>query len=113
MAVKSRRTGKTISVSWSSAQGQYRKYVGFQQGRDGEPRPKCWYLGTDEREAIRRTVELLAEWNRLKRAGASAWPLRAADQPLGGRAVNRRVHRQENSASRSMGRVTRASMAKP
>jgi hypothetical protein len=69
---------KSISVSWSVAQEQYRKYVGYQLGRNGKPQPKCWYLGEDEREAIRRAVELVAEWNRLKAAGATVWPLKAA-----------------------------------
>lgn len=73
-----RRAGKTVSVSWSPAQGQYRKYVGYQLGRSGKPQPKCWYLGGDEREAVRRAVELVAEWNRLKAAGATVWPLKAA-----------------------------------
>jgi len=69
---------KTISVSWSDSQGQYRKYVGYQLGRNGKPQPKCWYLGAGEREAIQRAVELVAEWNRLKLAGATVWPLKAA-----------------------------------
>lgn len=69
---------KTISVSWSKSQGQYRKYVGYQLGRNSKPQPKCWYLGTDEREAIQRAVELVAEWNRLKLAKATVWPLKAA-----------------------------------
>ncbi|MBX3384136.1 MAG: hypothetical protein KF864_11580 [Phycisphaeraceae bacterium] len=73
-----RRAGKTVSVSWSPTQGQYRKYVGYQLGRSGKPQPKCWYLGEDEREAVRRAVELVAEWNRLKAAGATVWPLKAA-----------------------------------
>ncbi|MFZ2874985.1 MAG: hypothetical protein WAZ94_10955 [Phycisphaerales bacterium] len=73
-----RRAGKTVSVSWSPAQGQYRKYVGYQLGRSGKSQPKCWYLGGDEREAVRRAVELVAEWNRLKAAGATVWPLKAA-----------------------------------
>lgn len=76
--VMERRAGKTVSVSWSPAQGQYRKYVGYQLGRNGMPQPKCWYLGEDEREAVRRAVELVAEWNRLKAAGATVWPLKAA-----------------------------------
>ncbi len=73
-----RRAGKTVGVSWSKAQGQYRKYVGYQLGRKGQPQPKCWYLGADEREAVRRAVELVAEWNRLRAAGATVWPLKAA-----------------------------------
>jgi hypothetical protein len=73
-----RRASKTVSVSWSAAQGQYRKYVGYQLGRNGKPQPKCWYLGEDEREAVRRAVELVAQWNRLKAAGATVWPLKAA-----------------------------------
>ncbi|MCC6320569.1 MAG: hypothetical protein IT438_03935 [Phycisphaerales bacterium] len=73
-----RRAGKTVSVSWSPAQDQYRKYIGYQLGRNGKPQPKCWYLGEDEREAVRRAVELVAEWNRLKAAGATVWPLKAA-----------------------------------
>jgi hypothetical protein len=75
-----RRAGKTVSVSWSPAQRQYRKYVGYQLGRSGKPQPKCWYLGGDEREAVRRAVELVAEWNRLKAAGATVWPLKAASE---------------------------------
>ncbi|MEO0511755.1 MAG: hypothetical protein AAF108_02520 [Planctomycetota bacterium] len=69
---------RTVKVSWSASHGQYRKYVGSQMGRSGTPRPKCWYLGGDEREAVRRAVELVAEWERLKRAGAESWPLMAA-----------------------------------
>lgn len=73
-----RRASKTVGVSWSEAQGQYRKYVGYQLGRNGQPQPKCWYLGTDEREAIKRALELVAEWNRLQEGGAKVWPLKAA-----------------------------------
>ncbi len=72
------RPGKTVSVSWSPAQGQHRKYVGYQLGRNGKPQPKCWYLGEDEREAVRRAVEILAEWNRLTAARATAWLSQAA-----------------------------------
>jgi integrase len=76
-----RRASKTVSVSWSPAQGQYRKYVGYQLGRNGKPQPKCWYLGGGEREAVRRAVELVAEWNRLKAAGTTVWPRLAAGGP--------------------------------
>jgi hypothetical protein len=79
-----RRAGKTVSVSWSPAQGQYRKYVGYQLGRNGKPQPKCWYLGEDEREAVRRAVEILAEWNRLTAARATAWLSQAAGGDTGG-----------------------------
>jgi hypothetical protein len=76
-----RRASKTVSVSWSEAQGQYRKYVGYQIGRKGQPQPKCWYLGGDESEAIKRALELVAEWNRLKAVGATVWPRLAAGGP--------------------------------
>ena len=86
-----RRAGKTVSVSWSSAQGQYRRYVGFQLGRNGKPQPKCWYLGENDREAVRRAVEILAEWNRLTAARATAWLSQAAGGDTGGGTSVRRT----------------------
>ena len=77
-----KRAGKQVEVSWSQAQAQYRKYVGYQLGRNGKPQPKCWYLGTDEREAVRRAVELVGEWNRLRKTGATVWPLKVASNKV-------------------------------
>lgn len=74
-----------IEVSWCEPRGCWRKYIGQQIGRDGSLKPKCWYFGVDHREAIRRALELTAEWNRLRRAGANAWPLK---RKLGSRPVN-------------------------
>lgn len=65
---------KTISVSFHKPSGQFRKYLGKQLGRDGSLRPKCWYLGVDEREAVQAAIELTAEWAKLKRAGIGSWP---------------------------------------
>lgn len=72
--------GGVIAVSWSDARRCWRKYIGKHRSRDGSLKPKCWYFGKDEREAVRRAVELTAEWNRLQRDGADAWPTKTPNR---------------------------------
>ena len=69
-----RKATKQINVSWHDPSRQYRRYVGKHIGRNGTPRPRCFYLGSDEAAAIRKAVALVAEWNELTAQGHRVWP---------------------------------------
>lgn len=73
---------KTISVTWHRPSRQFKKTIGKHRGRDGQLRPKTWYLGADERLAVERAIDLTAQWNTLKRSGVTAWP--SEPRPLDG-----------------------------
>ncbi len=73
--------GADIKVTWHEPSGQFRKQIGKQVGRNGQPSPKVHYLGPDERTAKRRALALVAEWESLKEQGHVVWPqMRASNK---------------------------------
>jgi hypothetical protein len=63
------------------AKGRYRPYLGWKVGDDGKRRQHRFNLGTDRKEADRRTARLRELWvENEKAAGGShqdlIWPLR-------------------------------------
>jgi len=64
----------TIRISWHSQSKQFRKYVGFYLDEKGQRKPKCWYLGSNEKAALNLALRKKAEWQRLVERGHDAWP---------------------------------------
>lgn len=69
----------SLSVSWHEGAKQYVRYVGYAVGRDGNPKPKCFYLGDDEPTALATAARLRSDWTALKASGATAWPMTYLD----------------------------------
>jgi integrase len=69
---------KQLSVSWHEPSGQFTKWVGMTLGKDGEPKPKCFYLGDDETAAVVKAGSLRNEWKSLKAQGIDSWPEQVA-----------------------------------
>ncbi|TVQ60963.1 MAG: hypothetical protein EA378_10350 [Phycisphaerales bacterium] len=57
-------------MTFHAPSGQFKKTIGKQQGPDGSPRTKVFYLGSNQREAKNRAVLLMGEWARLQEDGA-------------------------------------------
>ena len=72
--------GTKVNVSYHAQSGRYRKYIGSQLGRDGTPKPKCWYFGSDAQEAERDALALVAAWEDIRRQGGVCWPPENAQQ---------------------------------
>ncbi len=68
-----------LSISWHKASGQFVRYCGQAIGRDGQPRPYCFYLGDDEANALGLAARIKADWLAVKSAGASSWSLSYLD----------------------------------
>ena len=66
--------GINISVTFHEQSKQYRKQIGSQIGRNGEPKGKVWLLGPDEVAAKRKALALQAEWEALREQGHVVWP---------------------------------------
>jgi len=64
----------TLSVSRHAASKQYVRYIGQAVGRDGQPKPKCFYLGDDQAAALAVAARLRGDWAALKASGATVWP---------------------------------------
>lgn len=67
-------TRGSVGVTFHAPSGQYKKTIGKQRGLDGRPRPKVFYLGSNQTEAKNRAVLLMGEWTRLQDDGAQFWP---------------------------------------
>jgi integrase len=64
---------KGIKLQWHKGNAQWCKVIGKALGRDGKPKAKIWYFGTDEEEAIRQCVSRKAAWKALRAAGKVVW----------------------------------------
>lgn len=85
----------SVSVSWHTGAKQYVRYVGYANGRDGQPKPKSFYLGEDEPTALATAAQLRADWSALRASGATAWPVAYLDD----------FQRARNAGNATVGRL--------